>query len=49
MLILMVEGKKWWFKEHRGGTSIERNGEICGRAIKEKICDKKEMIEDNVC
>ena len=33
------EGRKW----------TNRNGEICSRAIREQICDRKGRMEDNDC
>ena len=32
-----------------GAWEHDRNGEICSRVIREKICDRKRKMEDNDC
>ena len=45
--ITIEGGKHGGFKSM--GDRIDRNGEMCGRAIREKIYDWKGRMEDNDC
>ena len=43
---ITIEGGKHG-RSNEGSKWIDRNGEICSRAIREQICDWKERMEDN--
>ena len=42
-------GGEWVGGSNEGSKWTDRNGEICSKAINERICDWKGKIEDNDC